>query len=100
MFGLGNCIAGGLLGNTTKISAFPLGLNNATRLAVDEEHVVGGAGFGIHFTNRNTKSGKQVEALFILYVPACRFEFLVDLFAGFGFEFCGEWYQCFLIAAI
>ena len=72
----------------TEFRPFPLGLDNPAGRAIDKQHVVGGAGVGVHFAHRHARLFSQVDALLVLNRPAGRFQPGVDLLAGFGFEFC------------
>lgn len=85
-FDVGGGVAGGLFGHTPEIRTFPLGLDDAACLAVDEEQVVGGTGVGVHLTYRHAQGFVKVDSLFVLDDPARVGELAVDCFAGLGFE--------------
>ena len=54
---LGGGVAGGLLGHAGECGAGFLSLYDAERLAIDEEHIVGGAAKGLHLADSNTTGG-------------------------------------------
>lgn len=51
VLGVGNGITPALLHDIPQIGAFPLGLENAAGLALNEQHVIRRAGVGVHFTD-------------------------------------------------
>ena len=63
-------VAAGLIGDTRKRGACFLGLDDADRLAVDEQQVVAAAALQRHFAQRDAAPGGEVERLVILNDPA------------------------------
>lgn len=78
-------VAGGLLGDSGEGRAFFLGFDDAERLAIDEEDVVGGAAVGLHFADRDAAGGVEIERGDVLDRPARGTQEGVDCFAGLLF---------------
>ena len=75
-------VAGGLLSNNGERGADFLRLDDAERLAIDKEDVVGGTAEGLHLANGNATGGGEVQLLDVLYRPARRHQDCVNCFAG------------------
>jgi hypothetical protein len=86
-FEVGGGIALGLVFNGGEVftRAVFLGFDDAHGVAVDEQHVVGGAGVGGVFTHHHADGCAEVELLHVLNDPAGLLQLLVDLLACFGF---------------
>ncbi len=86
---LGVGVAGGLLGDSGECSADFLRLDDAERLAIDEEDVVGGTAHGLHLADGDATGGGEVNIFHILHSPARGAQLSVDGFTGGGFG-CGH----------
>ena len=78
-------IALALFGDAGEGGAFFFRFDEAKGFAVDKEHVVGGAAFGLNFTHGHAKGGEKVEFIGVLNRPACSHKLRVDYVAGFLF---------------
>ena len=87
-FELGRGVAAGLVFNGGEVFTgfVALGLDHAHGFAVDEQHVVGGAGVGGVFAHRHALRGPQVQGFHVLHDPAGLGQLLVDDDARFGFR--------------
>ena len=74
--------------HAAEIGAFALGLDNAAGLAVDEQHVIGWAGIGIHFAHGDAESDEPatVNVPFVATAAAL----LTGSFLG-HFDFGQQW---------
>lgn len=62
-----------------------LGLDDADRLAVDEQHIIGGAAVGGVFPDRDARGCAEVELFHVLHGPARLLQTGIDAAAGPGF---------------
>ena len=72
-----------LVGGEALAFFFALGFDDAKRLAVDEEHVIGGAGVGLPFADRDPGAGGEIDLL--LHNPAGGAQLRIDPVAGLLF---------------
>ena len=93
---LGGGVVGGLVLGDGDVGAegFLLGLGDADRLAVDEQHVVGGAGVGGVFADGLALAGVEIDGVLRLHDPTGGPELRVDgvagdLFGGLVGRHCG-----------
>ncbi|MFG6414609.1 hypothetical protein ACG02S_11950 [Roseateles sp. DC23W] len=61
-----------------------LGLHDADRLAVHEQHIVGRTGVGRELAHRHARRRAQVEAGVVLHLPAGGAQAFIDDLAGLG----------------
>jgi hypothetical protein len=71
-----------LLGDGGEGGAFFLGFDDAERLAIDEEDVVGGAAVGLHFPDGDAAGCVEIEVANALNGPTRGAQLSVDLNAG------------------
>lgn len=88
------CVAVGLFGDQAERCAFAFGFDDAACFALDEEHIVGGSGPGVHFAHGDAVcvglAGAEIEAGSVLKGPAGGLQLSVDFRAGLNFIFVGR----------